>query len=66
MCSDYPLRTELVEVEKALAQARLAVEFPEGRPNLEPRDDIRITDRAPIVRASATRPGMLLPASRIG
>jgi putative SOS response-associated peptidase YedK len=57
MCSDYPLRTELVEVEKALAQARLAVEFPEGRPNLEPRDDIRITDRAPIVRASATQPG---------
>jgi putative SOS response-associated peptidase YedK len=44
-------RTELVGVEKALELAGLAVAFPEGRPNLEPRDDIRITDRAPIVRA---------------
>lgn len=51
MCSDYRLRTELVGVEKALEQAGLAAAFPEGRSNLEPRDDIRITDRAPIVRA---------------
>jgi putative SOS response-associated peptidase YedK len=53
MCSDYRLRTELVGVEKALELAGLAAGFPEGRPNLEPRDDIRITDRAPIVRAAA-------------
>lgn len=53
MCSDYRLRTELVGVEKALEQAGLAVAYPEGRPNLEPRDDVRITDRAPIVRVFA-------------
>jgi putative SOS response-associated peptidase YedK len=53
MCSDYRLRKELVGVEKALEQAGLTAAFPEGRPNLEPRDDIRITDRAPIVRAAA-------------
>jgi putative SOS response-associated peptidase YedK len=51
MCSDYRLRTELVGVEKALAEVGLVASFPEGRPNIEPRDDIRITDRAPIVRA---------------
>jgi len=53
MCSDYRLRTELVGVEKALAEAGVHVAFPEGRPNIEPRDDIRISDRAPIVRTGA-------------
>jgi putative SOS response-associated peptidase YedK len=53
MCSDYRLRIELVGVEKALAAAAITASFPEGRPNIEPRDDIRITDRAPIVRAGA-------------
>ena len=56
MCSDYRLRVELVGVEKALAEAGLAIGFPEGRPNFEPRDDIRITDRAPIIRASPAGP----------
>jgi putative SOS response-associated peptidase YedK len=57
MCSDYRSRVELVGVEKALAQAGLALDYPEGRPNMEPREDIRITDRAPILRASASTPG---------
>jgi putative SOS response-associated peptidase YedK len=57
MCNDYRTRVELVGVEKALAQAGIAVAYPEGRPNMEPRDDIRITDRAPILRASRTSPG---------
>jgi len=52
MCSDYRLRVELVGVEKALEQAGLSAAFPEGRPNIEPRGDIRITDRAPIIRAA--------------
>lgn len=53
MCNDYRLETELVGVEKVLAQAGLYAAFPEGRPNIEPRADIRITDRAPIVRIGA-------------
>lgn len=52
MCSDYRLRVELVGIEQALAKAGLKAAFPEGRPNIEPRDDIRITDRAPILRAA--------------
>ena len=54
MCSDYRTRVELVGIERALAQAGIALSFPEGRPNFEPRDDVRITDRAPILRASAS------------
>lgn len=59
MCSDYRLQAELARVEKALEQAGLGAAFPEGRPNLEPRDDIRITDRAPILRTGANGPEML-------
>ena len=54
MCSDYRTRVELVGVEKALAQAGIALAYPEGRPNMEPRDSVRITDRAPILRASSS------------
>ncbi len=51
----------LYRLEKAHdATARLArelgkqLEFPEGIPNFEPRVEVRITDRAPIVRADET------------
>ena len=51
----------LYRLEKAHdATARLAhelgkqLEFPEGIPNFEPREDIRITDRAPIIRVGHT------------
>lgn len=57
MCSDYRVRAELVGIERALAQAGFVVAFPEGRPNIEPRDDVRITDRAPIIRAATAQPG---------
>lgn len=59
MCNDYRLQTELVGVEKALEIAGLTVGWPEGRPNLEPRADIRITDRAPIVRIGASGPELV-------
>lgn len=54
MCSDYRLLMGLSDAEKALAAAGIPVAYPEGRPNIEPRDDIRITDRAPVVRAAAS------------
>jgi putative SOS response-associated peptidase YedK len=52
MCSDYRLVTELAGIEAAIGQAGLGAIFPEGRPNVEPRADIRITDRAPVLRAA--------------
>jgi putative SOS response-associated peptidase YedK len=52
MCSDYRL-LERVPAE-ALFPTLLS---PEGMPNFEPRKDIRITDRAPILRAASGRAG---------
>lgn len=54
MCNDYSNKLELEALEKLAAAARLRLGFPEGRPNLEPRDDIRITDRAPIIRSAVS------------
>ena len=50
MCNDFRSRVELGTVGQDFAQLRIPLRFPEGAPNFEPRDDIRITDRAPIVR----------------
>jgi putative SOS response-associated peptidase YedK len=50
MCNNYRLieRVPVEEIFDGLAT-------PEGMPNFEPREDIRITDRAPIVRVGQTR-----------
>jgi putative SOS response-associated peptidase YedK len=48
MCNDYRL-IERVPAEELFD----GLETPEGMPNFEPREDIRITDRAPIVRIGA-------------
>lgn len=52
MCNDYRL-LERVPAETLFPY----VLHPEGIPNFEPREDIRITDRAPIVRAATDRQG---------
>ncbi|HEY0625121.1 MAG TPA: SOS response-associated peptidase [Allosphingosinicella sp.] len=49
MCNDYSNKLDITQIAKMFE----GLTYPEGVPNLEPRDDIRITDRAPIVRASA-------------
>jgi putative SOS response-associated peptidase YedK len=56
MCNDYRL-LERVPVEEIFAGIGLRLLHPEGIPNFEPREDIRITDRAPILRAAAGGPG---------
>ena len=50
MCNDYRNRIPL----DALRYAFPGLETPGGAPNLEPRDDVRITDAAPVVRATAS------------
>jgi putative SOS response-associated peptidase YedK len=52
MCNDYRL-LERVPAETLFPDML----YPEGIPNFEPREDIRITDRAPILRAATDRPG---------
>ncbi len=50
MCNDYRLMVELASVIEEFEHLRIKIRFPEGRPNIEAREDIRITDTAPIVR----------------
>jgi putative SOS response-associated peptidase YedK len=52
MCNDYRL------LERVPAEALFPhVIAPEGIPNFEPREDIRITDRAPILREATSQAG---------
>lgn len=50
MCNLYSNKVAPDAVLAALEQLRIPLAFPEGVPNFEPRDEIRITDRAPILR----------------
>lgn len=61
MCNLYRLEKAPEAIRKAFAERQLL--FPEGIPNLEPRD-IRITERAPIVRARAGGSGWELVERR--
>jgi putative SOS response-associated peptidase YedK len=57
MCNDYRLRRLTLDwIRKDFSDIRIEIRFPEGIPNLEPRDDVRITDVGPVVRA-ADEPG---------
>lgn len=51
MCNDYRLMIELASVIEEFEHLKIKIRFPEGRPNIEAREDIRITDTAPIVRS---------------
>jgi len=53
MCNDYGNRVAYREYVEAFSHIRLPVVLPrpEAAPNLEPRDDIRPTDPAPVIRA---------------
>ncbi len=51
MCNLYRLHKGADAIRQLFSDMGLQLSFPEGVPNLEPRD-IRITDRAPIVKMS--------------
>jgi putative SOS response-associated peptidase YedK len=50
MCNLYRNRVDLTVLIEAFDRLGIGLGFPEGLPNIEPRDEVRITDRAPIVR----------------
>ena len=53
MCNEaYRLR-QIGEIANDWGQIRIPLRFPEGLPNLPEQPSIRITDRAPIIRAAA-------------
>ena len=56
MCNLYTQTKSVDEVARLFRELQMPLGFPEGIPNLQPRD-IRITEMAPIVRAAAGKPG---------
>ena len=51
MCNLYTQSKSVDEIARLFRELQMPLSFPEGLPNLQPRD-IRITDTAPIVRKS--------------
>lgn len=52
MCNDYRLKVDVGSIIEEFTDLKIRIRFSEGVPNLEPRDDIKITDLGPIVRRS--------------
>lgn len=50
MCNDYRLTVDVASIVEDFADLKIKIRFSEGAPNIEPRDDIKITDVAPIIR----------------
>lgn len=48
MCNTYRFRPFADQPFEELREIGIPLEFPDGRPNIEPRDDIRIGDMAPV------------------
>src|SRR6185312_390415 len=57
MCNDYRLKVAASAIREDCSDLKIKVRFSEGMPNIEPRDDIKITDTAPIVRGVDGEPG---------
>lgn len=55
MCNDYRLLVDIASIIEDFADLKIKVRMPEGTPNVAARDDIRISDSAPIVRRAGTR-----------
>lgn len=51
MCNSYKLHVAAAEIGHLFAAVGIRIVFSEGTPNVEPRDDVRITDVAPIIRS---------------
>lgn len=53
MCNSYRLKKGAAEIADVFSELKLPLRFEDGRvPNLEPRDSVRITETAPIIRSA--------------
>ncbi len=52
MCNDYRLEVDIASIAEDFADLEINIAMPEGAPNVPAREDVRITDTAPIVRSS--------------
>ena len=57
MCNEHRRAVALGEIFDGFAQLRIPLRFPEGAPNLQALDSIRITDPTTIVRSVTDEPG---------
>lgn len=53
MCNEYLRDKTPEQLAIEFSELKLPIRFPEGTPNLPPAQSVKISDRAPIVRASA-------------
>ena len=51
MCASYEARFSITELVTLLRGAEAPLDLPGGLPNLEPRDEVRPTNLAPVIRA---------------
>jgi putative SOS response-associated peptidase YedK len=58
MCNDYRLLTASATLFDGFSEIKIPIRFSEGKPNLEAREDIKITDPAPMVRSAEGEPGV--------
>ena len=59
MCSQYQIKLPLHIVEASFSHTRFPLRFPQGRPNIEPRDQVTIGDAAVIVTVEDDAPSLL-------
>jgi putative SOS response-associated peptidase YedK len=55
MCNDYRLEVEITSIMEDFDDLKIKIKLPEGTPNVAAREDIKITDMAPIVRSVGER-----------
>lgn len=51
MCNDYRLEVDIASIAEDFEDLKIKIKMPEGKPNVPAREDIKITDVAPIVRS---------------
>ena len=60
MCNDYRLEVDIASIMEDFDDLKIKIDLPEGTPNVAAREDIKITDIAPIVRSGASGGGELV------
>lgn len=53
MCNDYRLLLDIATIADDFEGLKIKIRMPEGTPNVQARQDIKMTDMAPIVRTPA-------------
>lgn len=57
MCNDYRLEVDIASISEDFDDLKIKIKMPEGKPNVAAREDIKISDIAPIVRGIESERG---------